>query len=135
MDTANYDRGRTYWNGHSKVIIPKSTSATNADRYYIGNTSTPNLYGRMSSFDINGSPVSLHGYWHYTTVYMYANQMRAQSNYSSSRVDYNATHEIGHTLKMNHSPSKAIYSVMTQGFVTIPPSLTQYDRGEIDAKW
>lgn len=132
--TANFDRGRSYWNSHSKVNITRSfSSSPTTDRYYVGNSSVRGLLGVMTPYGYQGT-VPLNSYWQYTTVYIYENQMRNQSNYSGSRVSYNAAHEIGHTIKLTHEPIP-VNSVMVQGFYNIPTSQTNVDRGKVDGKW
>lgn len=85
----------------------------------------------MTPYTSSGGRVSLHGNWSYVTVHVYENTMRATSNYSASRVNYNIAHEIGHSIKMNNA-SIPTHSVMPQGWFDIPSSLTQYARQEID---
>lgn len=132
--TSNYDRGRAYWNAHSKVNITRASININRpDIYYIGNTSVKGLLDRVIPYNSSGIKVSASEYWDYTTVYMYDNQMRAQSNYSSSRINYNAAHEIGHTIKKAHVPIP-YNSVMVQGWYTIPSSITSFDSSEVNRK-
>jgi predicted Zn-dependent protease len=133
--TSNYNAGIAYWNANSKVNITKTfTSVHGADVYYIGTTATSGLLGRIVPYDSSGNVASTNSYWDYTNVTMYDNQMRAQSNYTSSRINYNAAHEIGHTIKMAHVPIPT-NSVMVQGWYNIPASLTSFDSGEINSKW
>lgn len=133
--TGNYDAGRSYWNSSSKVNIKKTNGTIGRpDLYYIGTTSTPGLIGRIIPCNSAGVQVSTGSYWDYATVFMYDNQMKALSNYTNSRINYNAAHEIGHTLKMAHVTSP-YNSVMVQGWYNIPSSLTNYDSGEINKKW
>lgn len=57
---SNFDRGRGYWNAHSKVNITKSSTSANSDRYYVSNTSTRGLLGLMTPYNSSGSKVSVH---------------------------------------------------------------------------
>lgn len=132
--TANYDAGRAYWNAHSKVDIRKSTGSSGADRYYIGNTSVTGLLGVMTPYTLTGTVASVNSNWAYTTVYMYDNTMRSTGSNTNARRNYNAAHEIGHSIKMAHVPLPT-NSVMVQGWRDIPSGLTSFDRGEIDKKW
>lgn len=133
--TSNYDAGRAYWNSNSRVNIARTTSTLNRpDFYYIGNTSVSGLLGQIIPYNSSGILVGASDYWDYTTVYMYDNQMRAQTYYTTSRINYNAAHEIGHTIKMAHVPIP-YNSVMVQGWYNIPSSLTSYDSGEVNRKW
>lgn len=132
--TSNFDKARNYWNAHSKVNITKSSTSANSDRYYVSNTSTSGLLGIMTPYTSSGNRADIHGNWNYATVHVFENSMRSTSNYSASRVNYNIAHEIGHSIKMAHA-SKAYHSVMPQSWITIPSSLTVYDRQEIDRKW
>lgn len=131
--TANYDAGRAYWNSNSLVNIQKVGNINRPDLYYIGDTSVPGL-GQVTPYNSAGLVAPLNGYWDYTTVFMYHNQMVAQSNYTNSRINYNAAHEIGHTLKMAHV-GPPTNSVMVQGWRNIPSTITSYDSGEINRKW
>lgn len=133
--TSHYDAGRAYWNSHSKVDIKRSLFYDlSYDKYYIGNTSTSGLLGRISPKTSSGAEAGVDSFWSYVVVTMYDNQMRAQSNYSSSYIRMNAAHEIGHSIKMAHA-AKAYNSVMPQGWRPIPSSLTIYDSGEVGKKW
>ncbi|MDC3413182.1 hypothetical protein NC797_11645 [Aquibacillus sp. 3ASR75-11] len=131
----NYDAGRGYWNDHFGVNIKKTyDTGTYIDRYYVGNTSTSGLLGRIQPINGNSEVASVNEYWYRVNVFIYDNQMRAQSSYNNSHVSMNAAHEIGHSIKMAHA-SSAYYSVMPQGWRTLPYNITSYDSGEIDAKW
>lgn len=131
----NYDVARSYWNANSKVNIKKTTSTSaRPDIYYVGNTSVSGLLGQIIPYTSTGTQAAVGGYWDYTTVFIYDNQMRAQSTFTSSRVNYNAAHEVGHTLKMAHV-TPPYNSVMVQGWYNIPSTLTSYDSGEINKKW
>lgn len=131
----NYDRGRAYWNANSRVNITKTTSIANRpDIYYIGNSAVSGLLGQIIPLNSLGNTVSVTSNWDYVTVFMYSNQMIAHPNYSVSRVNYNAAHEIGHAIKMAHVPIQN-NSVMVQGFYPIPSSLTSFDSGEVNRKW
>lgn len=133
--TSNYNRGRSYWNTHKNVNIQMTPSVAYVkDTYSIGNTSVSGLLGQIIPYDSNGNVVSPTAYWRYVSVFMYHNQMVLQSNNSTSRVNYNAAHEIGHTIKMAHVPTP-YNSVMPQGFIPIPSSLTPYDSSQINIKW
>lgn len=133
--TANYDRGRAYWNTHPRVNIQRTFNlSTQPDRYFVSATFQAGLLGRIFPYGRNGNQVGSGEYWQYVSVYMYANQMRGQSNYQSSAVSYNAAHEIGHTIKLGHQPL-LVDSVMAQGFRPIPSSLTNPDRTSVNRKW
>ncbi|MEY9971980.1 hypothetical protein ABH966_002354 [Lysinibacillus sp. RC46] len=132
---ANYDKARSYWNGSSKVNITKTTSsAGRPDIYSVGTTSVSGLLGQAGGYNSSGSAVSLDSNWDYATSIIYDNQMRAQSNYTASRINFNAAHEVGHTIKMAHVGIPHD-SVMVQGWWEIPSGLTSYDSGEINKKW
>lgn len=72
--------------------------------YYIGTSHDENLLGQAFYKDSSGNGVSADGYWDHVILYMYDNSMRANSNNSDSRVKYNAAHEVGHSIKMDHVP-------------------------------
>lgn len=134
--TSNYDAGRAYWNQSYIVTIGKTTSTANRpDIYYIGNTSIPGVIGQFTPYNSLGNPVTVNSYWDYTTVFMYDNQMRALSNYTTLRINYNAAHEIGHTVKMAHPSSVLYLSVMAQGWNDLPYSIRPYDLDEVNKKW
>lgn len=131
--TSHYDAGRVYWNSHSAVDIKKSiTNSSTYDKYYVGNTSTSGLLGRIPPKNSSGLETGVDSFWSYVVVTIYDNQMKAQSNYSASYVNMNTAHEIGHSIKMAHA-ALAYNSVMPQG--AIPSSLTSYDSGEAGKKW
>lgn len=133
--TSNFDAGRAYWNTNSKVNITKTTSLDNRpDIYYVGNTSNVNVLGVAAGYSSTSTLVALTSYWDFATATIYDNSMRAQSNYTTSRINYNAAHEIGHTIKMAHVgiPTN---SVMVQGWYNIPTSITSFDSGEVNTKW
>lgn len=132
---SHYDAGRAYWNSHLQVNITKTPYTTSRpDIYYIGNSSVSGLLGQIIPYNSAGSQVGATSYWDYTTVFMYDNQMRAQSTFNSKYTHYNAAHEIGHTIKMAHV-SSPYNSVMVSGWRAIPGYLTTYDSGQVSAKW
>ncbi|RKJ50458.1 hypothetical protein D7X33_32605, partial [Butyricicoccus sp. 1XD8-22] len=68
----------------------------------------------------------------YAKAYIYNNVMNNFNMTNSQRVS-NATHEIGHTLKLAHPTDDSVVSVMRQGIRSIGP--TTYDYNELDRKW
>lgn len=132
-----YNTAISNWNNtSSKVSISKTSSTSgNPDKYYIGNSSTAGLLGRITPYkkDVFGRVVeaNLNERWLYSTVALYDNNMK-KAGMSSSQIHSNATHEVGHTLSQAH-PNTSSASVMKQGVQSIGP--TSYDKSSIISKW
>lgn len=126
-----FDNARFEWSGHSGISLPK-TEHSWADVYYVGSTSEPGLIGRV--FPVNGylDNVSMDSNWLFVRVYIYHNNMN-KLNMSANQRFSNATHEIGHTVKMKHPTSYTGSSVMHQGIQSI--GATSYDYSELSRKW
>ncbi len=132
---SNFDAARAYWNANSLVNITKTSStSTRPDVYYVSTTSKPGYYGQTYVYGTNGMETSTSSYWEYAEVFVFDNQVRANSSNSSAIKNYNVAHEIGHTIKMAHVPIP-YNSVMIQGLYSIPSSITSFDSGELNAKW
>lgn len=133
-----YDQAIANWNAtSSKVSITKTTStASLPDKYYVGNTTVPLLWGQISPYKKNllGNIVvaKTTDTWLYSTVSIYHNNMYDYS-FTAAEIHSNATHEVGHTLSQAHPPLDAKSSVMFQGRQSIKP--TSYDIASIQAKW
>lgn len=133
--SSNYDTARSYWNASSVVNITRTFSLLyTPDIYYVDNTATSGLLGQVIPYDSSENVVGASSYWDHTHVFIYDNQMEAQSPYTTAYINYNASHEVGHTIKMAHT-SPPISSVMIQGWYSSPSSLSVYDSGEADLKW
>jgi hypothetical protein len=132
-----YDDARTNWTGISSGVAFSNGTHTNADKYYVGITSSPTLLGQIIPYDGSGNSTSLTGSWHHVNVSIYDNTM---DNYNMSRAERvgNATHEVGHSLKLAHPGSvnplpSPVTSIMNQGIQSIAP--TSYDKQELKATW
>lgn len=144
-----FDSARTNWSGISSNVAVNATSTnTNLpDRYYALDTDTPGLLGRINPFVYNssgalvGGPEYLNSAWVTVNVFIYINQMQANNMTYSQQVS-NATHEIGHSLKMAHPNDASCYysvpqsgesSVMNQGIQNIGPQ--NFDKRELKRVW
>lgn len=118
-----YDTARFRWNNRSGINLTKNSHSW-SDVYYVGTTSDSGLLGRV--YPLNGSLdfVSMDSYWLFVKVYIYDNTMN-NFKMSPNQRSSNATHEVGHTVKMKHPTSYTGSSVMRQGIQSIGP--TSYD--------
>jgi hypothetical protein len=135
--TGTYDTARGYWNGiTSKVNVTwTGSSANTTDKYYVGTTTDPTLFGQTSFFKASGStfvPALSSETWAYSTVAIYQNTMDAWS-FSPAQKISNAAHEVGHSLSLDHTPSSGSSSIMKMGIQSIAP--TTYDITQLKAKW
>lgn len=141
--TSNYDSARSNWNALSNSVnIGKQNNTTDyPDKYYIGTTvNEPDscLLGQQIPYRKNILGVivgaSNSQTWVYSTVAMYHNSMTDCLGYnmSNAQITSNATHELGHTLALDH-PTTTSSSVMKQGVQSIGPQ--SYDFFDIAAKW
>ena len=126
-----YEAARKQWDGKAGLSLAKGSHAW-ADTYYVGSTSDPNLLGKV--FPVNGSQdfVGMDQQWLYVKVYIYNNVMSSY-NMSYNQRYSNATHEIGHTVKMKHPASYTGTSVMKQGIQSIGASTWDYQ--QLNLKW
>lgn len=139
--TPHFDAGYNDWNGRSsKVSISKTTSLSNyPDKYYIGNTSVENRLGLSTHWkkDIFGSivPAGSSDTWLYSTATMYHNTITEPGEVLTySQILKVASHEVGHTLSMDHVFYDDIAkSVMRQGVSTT--MVQSYDIEELKKKW
>jgi hypothetical protein len=129
LDT--YERARAEWNGHSGVSLGKTAHAW-ADVYYVGTTTEPGLLGRVYPVDGYLDNVSMDSNWLFVRVKIFHNTM---SNYNMTPTERfsNATHEVGHTVKMKHPVSYTGNTVMRQGIQAI--GAQTYDYSELARKW
>ncbi|MBO9609666.1 MAG: hypothetical protein J7639_27165 [Paenibacillaceae bacterium] len=127
----HYDAAIANWTSISSMVTFTSGSHSNADKYYIGETSEAGLLGRIVAYNASGDPTSDNGNWHHVNVSGYHNNMESYSMSYAERIS-NLTHEVGHSLKLAH-PSTSQTSVMNQGIQSIGPST--YDQNELKAKW
>ncbi|TKI57572.1 hypothetical protein E8L90_20090 [Brevibacillus antibioticus] len=132
----SYDYGKVYnqairnWEGISSKVSFVSRTHENSDKYYVGETSIQGLLGRMDPY--NGSRMaSINSSWSSTKVHIFHNNMDAFNMSEAERIS-NATHEIGHSLKLAH-PVGNVTSVMKQGIQSRGPS--SYDQTELKNKW
>ncbi|MCE5172731.1 hypothetical protein LQV63_26020 [Paenibacillus profundus] len=133
----HYETARTNWNGiSSKVKVSKTTTTSgDPDRYYVGTTGTSTLLGQIVPYKLSGGTyveASPNDKWAYSTATIYDNTMKSYKM-THSQIVSNATHEIGHTVSLAHSPSSSGPSVMKQGIQDIGPQT--YDKNELKAKW
>lgn len=126
-----FDQARAEWNGYSGVFLGR-TEHSFADVYYVGSTSDPNLIGKVFPVNGYGDNVSMDSNWTYVRVYIYHNTMSNKNMRPSQRFS-NATHEVGHTVKMKHPVSYTGSSVMHQGIQSI--GSTSWDLSELARKW
>jgi hypothetical protein len=141
----HFDQALTYWNNNSSnVYVTRNygTYENYQDRYYVGTTEVKDLIGLTAFYQYrfpSYTNVSSDDYWDFCDAIIYENTMRSSSNYSTEAVIMNIAHEIGHTLKLAHTPMYygAPYhdSVMNNGFYPIYPSMTDYDYQELTSKW
>lgn len=154
-----YDSARAQWSGiSSNVAVNKTSSTLNTpDKYYVGTTATPFLFGRITTFyyDYYGNLVQsdpqnitsedTNSNWVKTHVSLYDNQMNNYGLTTTQRV-YVATHEIGHTLKLAHLDDTLTCtqtplpsgerSVMQSGDGNVLNwGVQPYDKRELKAKW
>lgn len=131
-----FTSGMCNWaNITSQIWFSYSTSDNDSyDKYYVADTSTTGLFGTMAPykkflwFYIGAY---FNDTWAYSTVTVYDNQMDNFSFTANQRIS-NITHEIGHTLSLDH-PSTQQTAVMNQGQQSIGPQT--YDRSELIRKW
>lgn len=130
--TAHYESAMENWNGiTNNVHVFKAGSHEAADVYYAGNSSVEGRLGIMIPYDRYGRVVDVDRNWYRATSHIYDNNMKSY-NMTKAQIISNATHEIGHTLKLAH-PSSSVRSVMNQGIQSIGP--TEYDKNELKRKW
>jgi len=118
----------------------RSASPNYPDKYYVGTATNPpgkcNL-GVQVPYKKNwlGSIVgaSNSDTWLYSTVTIYHNSMTDCVSMDYAEKVSNATHEVGHSLGLDHPSSGSASSVMQQGVQSIGP--TTYDKNDIIAKW
>lgn len=131
--TSIYDNAIKKWNGiSSKVSVKKASPSYTTDVYYVGNTSVADRTGLMQPMGARGN-ACLDCRWTYTKLYLYDNNMRAL-NYSTTNRTATAIHEVGHSLKLAHTPAEAPSSIMKQGRKTLTDPTT-YDKAQLKAKW
>lgn len=132
--TSIYDTAISRWNGiSSKVSVKKASASYTTDTYYVGTTSVADRTGYMQPMGARGS-VCYDCTWTYTRVYLYDNNMD-KFDYSTTNRTATAVHEVGHSLKLAHTPSSSSSSsIMKQGrkSFTYP---TSYDKGQLKNKW
>lgn len=131
--TTIYDNAISRWNGIStKASVKKASASYTTDTYYVGTTSVADRTGLMQAMGPRGS-VCLDCTWTYTLVYLYDNNMD-KFEYTTTNRTATAVHEVGHSLKLDHTPSSGSSSIMKQGrkSSTYP---TTYDKGQLKAKW
>ncbi|MGY3714991.1 hypothetical protein ACWE42_05665 [Sutcliffiella cohnii] len=127
-----YDDARMQWHGKAnRVSLTKYDHAWN-DVYYVGTTSEPNLIGRVFPIDGYLNNVGMDANWTFVKVYIYNNTMNNKKMDRAQRFS-NATHEIGHTVKMKHPSDKTVTSVMHQGIQSRGAST--WDIQELNKKW
>ncbi len=132
-----YNAAMNQWKNISSKVVFSVGNHTNADRYYVGNSSDPTLWGTMFSYGTATSLTNMHNNWHHARVWIYHNNMEAEKFDPDERIG-NATHEVGHSLKLAHPGElnqsiPPIPSIMNQGIQKIAP--TTYDKSELRRKW
>ncbi|WP_144941340.1 hypothetical protein [Paenibacillus sp. 32O-W] len=131
--TEHYDEAMENWRNISSQVTLQKASHQYADRYYVGNTDDATLLGVVIPYTISGKKLGYESNWSagYATAIIYDNTMNSYNMTYAQKVS-NATHELGHTLKLAH-PSSTQVSVMNQGIQSIGP--TTYDKNELKRKW
>ncbi|MFS0725419.1 hypothetical protein [Paenibacillus sp. 1P07SE] len=135
--TGTYDSARANWTGITPKVAFSNGNHPRMDKYYVGVTSDPTLLGQVMPYNSTGGSVSIHANWHHANIAIYDNTMNNYNMTPGQRVG-NATHEVGHALKLGHPgsvnpPATTSPSIMHTGIQSIGP--TAYDRQELIAKW
>ena len=125
-----YNQAISNWEGISSEVSFTEGEHKYADKYYVGKSSIEGLLGRMDPYSASGI-TSLDKNWNYTKVHIFDNNMKSYGMTKAQRIS-NATHEIGHSLKLAH-PTQTVTSVMNQGIQSIGPK--SYDKSELKDKW
>jgi len=122
-----------------------SSNASTYDQYFVGTTASADLLGEQQKYkkDTSGAIVVAQNNdeWHHSTIIIYDNVMDNKSMSTQERIG-NATHEIGHSLKLAHPgegtervrsvPSGKV-AIMQQGIAGYGPQ--EYDEVELKEKW
>lgn len=147
--TSIFNSAIANWNNiSSKVSLTKVTSSASVGTFvYVSTTATPWLLWMMFAYKTNSAgqviqdSTAIDLKWPRTDVYIYSNTMDSASMTTSQKIA-NATHELGHTLKLAHPglwtmrcsaiPSWQT-SIMSQGIQSTWPQT--YDKNDIKYKW
>jgi len=156
--TSHFDTAREYWNRMPGINIWKWDKANNStDRYYVGTkhprdtTGKIAIYGQQTPYKIvNGKAVEVKNYnedYNYSVVTIYHNAI-SEDKLSRSVVNLTAAHEVGHSLKLKHTPriaiegekGKYVYleyipSVMRQDNYGLYMPMFRYDLTSVGEKW
>ncbi|WP_025706131.1 matrixin family metalloprotease [Paenibacillus graminis] len=138
-----YDTARSNWGGiSSNVSISKASSpnGNSIDEYYAGTTSDPLLLGLNVAYNVfwpGNIPVNKYEKnWDYSVNSLYHNNVTVPNDAAASalKARFTATHEIGHSLGLDHTTgTNAQNSVMKGGWQgnETSASPTTYDRNQL----
>lgn len=129
-----FESARLEWHNHAPGVNLSKTTHNWADTYYVGNTSDPDLNGRVFPYNGYYDHVSMDEYWLYVKVYIYDSTFKSK-NFSRAQRFGTAAHEVGHTVKMKHPADSTVDSVMHQGFAKNNNGSTSWDLKELNKKW
>lgn len=140
--TGIFDQARPYWNGKSsQVSVNKSStvnSANDAYKVYVGSTSDPTVFGQTvcytKDFASNYSQTSLVNDWFKCQVTLFDTNMTTYKLTQTQRLQ-TAIHEIGHTLKLDHSSAPAYTSVMIDSLIDQASTPQTIDYQDLKSKW
>ncbi|AIQ31227.1 hypothetical protein P40081_25975 [Paenibacillus sp. FSL P4-0081] len=121
--TSHYDHAISTWNGrNANVSISKTlNNSGQVDRYYVGTTTEPNLFGRTIFYNDLGIAVDPDWFsWSRSVVSAYYNQLHDYEggvNFTAARIKHTTAHEVGHSLGLDHTTASAQVStsLMTAG--------------------
>lgn len=145
--TGKLDWARSKWTGvSSNVSIGySSTNKSSTDEYYVGTSSTPHLYGHTAFYEkflgvgVPQNPNTTD--WDYAVISLYDNNLDADGLKNDTNIKNTATHEVGHSVALDHTTSAAnkATSIMTEGSdplrdrsITAPST---YDKNELKSVW
>ncbi|MEK3760996.1 matrixin family metalloprotease [Paenibacillus sp. FSL P4-0338] len=141
--TGAYDTARSNWGGiTSKVSIGKTSSPDgySTDEFYVGTTSDPKLMGSNTSYTVAwpvNNPVNRYEKnWDYSVNSLYHNNVYVPSNDAATafKARYTTTHEIGHSLGLDHTTGTNAQNSLMKGSFTgseTSHSPTTYDKNQL----
>lgn len=126
----------------SKVSIGKTSSPDgySTDEFYVGTTSDPKLMGSNTSYTVAwpvNNPVNRYEKnWDYSVNSLYHNNVYVPSNDAATafKARYTTTHEIGHSLGLDHTTGTNAQNSLMKGSFTgseTSHSPTTYDKNQL----